>query len=156
MFPSRRSRFRSRTTDPYELQPAGSRNERKRSEACCRTTTDPRRVSKQVSREPPQAWLFGLVRFGAPGRTKSAAGRTKAPQASQFSAPQAGKNTRSAAICSSRSVFARAAPAEQQLRGPLVVHKQRRGPPRGRKLRRSSVLFFLFFPRGLKKKQHRA
>ena len=23
---------------------------------------DPRRVSKQVSREPPQAWLFGLVR----------------------------------------------------------------------------------------------
>ena len=49
---------------------------------CCCTTTDPRRVSKQVSREPPQAWLFGLVRFGAPGRTKSAAGRTKAPQAS--------------------------------------------------------------------------
>ena len=33
---------------------------------------DPRRVSKQVSREPPQAWLFGLVRFGAAGRTKSA------------------------------------------------------------------------------------
>ena len=24
---------------------------------------DPRRVSKQVSREPPQAWLFGLVRW---------------------------------------------------------------------------------------------
>ena len=36
---------------------------------------DPRRVSKQVSREPPQAWLFGLVRFRAAGRTKSAAGK---------------------------------------------------------------------------------
>ena len=36
---------------------------------------DPRRVSKQVSRELPQAWLFGLVRFRAAGRTKSAAGK---------------------------------------------------------------------------------
>ena len=38
---------------------------------------DPRRVSKQVSREPPQAWLFGLVR-SAPQAER------KAPQASQF------------------------------------------------------------------------
>ena len=53
---------------------------------------DPRRVSKQVSREPPQAWLFGLVRLAPQAeRTKSAAGRRKAPQASQFSAPQAEK-----------------------------------------------------------------
>ena len=51
---------------------------------------DPRRVSKQVSREPPQAWLFGLVR-SAPQAER------KAPQASQFSAPQAGKIARS--IC---------------------------------------------------------
>ena len=105
---------------------------------------DPRRVSKQVSREPPQAWLFGLVRFGAAGRTKSAAGRTKAPQASQFSAPQAGKITRPAAICSSRSVFARAAPAEQHRRGPLVVHKQRRGPPRGASFAEALCCFFFF------------
>ena len=52
---------------------------------------DPGRVSKQVSRELPQAWLFGLVRL-APQAER------KAPQASQFSAPQAGKFTRSAAI----------------------------------------------------------
>ena len=51
---------------------------------------DPRRVSKQVSREPPQAWLFDLVR-SAPQAER------KAPQASQFTAPQAGKNARS--IC---------------------------------------------------------
>ena len=51
---------------------------------------DPRRVSKLVSREPPQAWLFGLVR-SAPQAER------KAPQASQFSAPQAGKIARS--IC---------------------------------------------------------
>ena len=51
---------------------------------------DPGRVSKQVSREPPQAWLFGLVR-SAPQAER------KAPQASQFSAPQAGKIARS--IC---------------------------------------------------------
>ena len=51
---------------------------------------DPRRVSKLGSREPPQAWLFGLVR-SAPQAER------KAPQASQFSAPQAGKIARS--IC---------------------------------------------------------
>ena len=51
---------------------------------------DPRRVSKQVSKEPPQAWLFGLVR-SAPQAER------KAPQASQFSAPQAEKISRS--IC---------------------------------------------------------
>ena len=51
---------------------------------------DPRRVSKQVSREPPQAWLFGLVRSAQQAERK-------APQASQFSAPQAGKIARS--IC---------------------------------------------------------
>ena len=37
---------------------------------------DPRRVSKQVSREPPQAWLFGLVRL-APQAER------KAPQAEE-------------------------------------------------------------------------
>ena len=101
---------------------------------------DPRRVSKQASRELPQAWLFGLVRL-APQAER------KAPQASQFSAPQAEKNTRSAAIpCSSRSVFARAALAEQHLR-PLVVHKG--GPPREGASFCTEALccFFSFFPR---------
>ena len=79
---------------------------------------DPRRVSKQVSREPPQAWLFGLVRFGAAGRTKSAAGKPI----------QRAAGRKNCAIdllrspCSSRSVVARAALTEQRLR-PLVVHK---------------------------------
>ena len=37
---------------------------------------DPRRVSKQVSREPPQAWLFGLVCLAPQAeRMKSAAGK---------------------------------------------------------------------------------
>ena len=94
---------------------------------------DPRRVSKQVSREPPQAWLFGLVRLAPQAeRTKSAAGRRKAPQASQFSAPQAEKICgvlRSP--CSSRSGFACAALAEQQHVPPLVIHK---GPREGKSL----------------------
>ena len=102
---------------------------------------DPRRVSKQASRELPQAWLFGLVRL-APQAER------KAPQASQFSAPQAEKNSRSAAIpCSSRSAFARAALAEQHLR-PLVVHKG--GPPRESAsfCTEASVYFFVSRRRG--------
>ena len=99
---------------------------------------DPRRVSKQVSREPPQAWLFGLAE-----RTKSAAGRRKAPQASQFSAPQAEKICgvlRSP--CSSRSGFACAALAEQQHVPPLVIHK---GPREGKSLLQKRLLCVLFF-----------
>ena len=103
---------------------------------------DPRRVSKQVSREPPQAWLFDLVR-SAPQAER------KAPQASQFSAPQAGKITRDLlrSPFSSRSVFARAALAEQHL-WPLVVHK---GPPREgasfcTKSRKGLWLFFFYPP----------
>ena len=64
---------------------------------------DPRRVSKQVSREPPQAWLFGLVR-SAPQAER------KAPQASQFSAPQAGKIARSI-CCDLPALLARVSPA---------------------------------------------
>ena len=98
---------------------------------------DPGRVSKQVSRCRAAAGLaLWPGSFGAAGRTKSAAGKP-------FSAPQAEKITRSAAIpCSSRSVFARAALAEQHLR-PLVVHK---GPPRegASFCTEASVAFFLF------------
>ena len=111
---------------------------------------DPRRVSKQVSREPPQAWLFGLVRLAPQAeRTKSAAGRRKAPQASQFSAPQAEKICgvlRSP--CSSRSGFACAALAEQQHVPPLVIHK---GPREGKSLFRSVCAVFLFFTRAMRK-----
>ena len=89
---------------------------------------DPGRVSKQVSRELPQAWLFGLVRLAPQAERKAPQAEFSAPQASQFSAPQARKFTRSLrSPCSSRSVFARAALAEQHLR-LLVVHKG--GPPR--------------------------
>ena len=156
--------FRHRITGPYELQPAGISNERKRSEACCCTTTgafacchlfarkpDPRRVSKQVSREPPQAWLFGLVRLAPQAeRTKSAAGRRKAPQASQFSAPQAEKiRGVLRSPCSSRSGFACAALAEQQHVPPLVIHK---GPREGKSLLQKRLLCcFSFFTRAMRK-----
>ena len=106
---------------------------------------DPRRVSKQVSREPPQAWLFGLVRLAPQAeRTKSAAGRRKAPQASQFSAPQAEKiRGVLRSPCSSRSGFACAALAEQQHVPPLVIHK---GPREAKAyIAEASVLFFFFY-----------
>ena len=59
---------------------------------------DPGRVSKQVSRELPQAWLFGLVRLAPQAERKAPQAEFSAPQASQFSTPQARKFTRSAAI----------------------------------------------------------
>ena len=119
---------------------------------CCCTTTDPRRVSKQVSREPPQAWLFGLVRLAPQAeRTKSAAGRRKAPQASQFSAPQAEKiRGVLRSPCSSRSGFACAALAEQHV-PPLVVHK---GPREGEGkslLQKRLLCCFSFFTRATRK-----
>ena len=112
---------------------------------------DPRRVSKQVSREPPQAWLFGLVRLAPQAeRTKSAAGRRKAPQASQFSAPQAEKiRGVLRSPCSSRSGFACAALAEQQHVPPLVIHK---GPREGKSLLQKRLLCcFSFFTRAMRK-----
>ena len=107
---------------------------------------DPRRVSKQVSREPPQAWLFGLVRLAPQAeRTKSAAGRRKAPQASQFSAPQAEKiRGVLRSPCSSRSGFACAALAEQQHVPPLVIHKG----PRAKAYCRSVCCAVFLFLRG--------
>ena len=108
---------------------------------------DPRCVSKQASRELPQAWLFGLVRLAPQAeRTKSAAGRRKAPQASQFSAPQAEKiRGVLRSPCSSRSGFACAALAEQQHVPPLVIHK---GPREGKSLlQKSAGCCFSFFTR---------
>ena len=105
---------------------------------------DPRRVSKQVSREPPQAWLFGLVRL-APQAER------KAPQAEEKRRRQANSARRRPenlrdllrSPCSSRSVFARAALAEQHLR-PLVVHKG--GPPReGASFCTEALWLFSFF-----------
>ena len=103
---------------------------------------DPRRVSKLVSREPPQAWLFGLVRL-APQAER------KAPQAEEKRRRQANSARRRPenlrdllrSPCSSRSVFARAALAEQHLR-PLVVYK---GPPREGASFCTEALW-LFFP----------
>ena len=112
---------------------------------------DPRRVSKQVSREPPQAWLFGLVRLAPQAeRTKSAAGRRKAPQASQFSAPQAEKiRGVLRSPCSSRSGFACAALAEQQHVPPLVIHK---GPREAKAYCRSLLCAVFLFLRGRREK----
>ena len=99
---------------------------------------DPRRVSKQVSREPPQAWLFGLVR-SAPQAER------KAPQASQFSAPQAEKNTRSAAISLLFSLGFRSR-CSRRAAPPAARCSQRRTAERGRKLLyRLCAVFFLFF-----------
>ena len=108
---------------------------------------DPHRVSKQASRELPQAWLFGLVRL-APQAER------KAPQAEEKRRRQANSARRRPenlrdllrSPCSSRSVFARAALAEQRLR-PFVVHKG--GPPREGASFCTEALccFFLFFPR---------
>ena len=64
---------------------------------------DPRRVSKQVSREPPQASLFGLVRL-APQAEKRRRPSDKRRRPSQFSAPQAEKY---AACCDLPALFAR-------------------------------------------------
>ena len=101
---------------------------------------DPRRVSKQVSREPPHAWLFGLVR-SAPQAER------KAPQASQFSAPQAGKIARSI-CCDLPALLARLLLAllSQSSASGLRSLFTRRTAERGRKSFscRSSVLFFFF------------
>ena len=105
---------------------------------------DPRRVSKQASRELPQAWLFGLVRL-APQAER------KAPQAEEKRRRQANSARRRPenlrdllrSPCSSRSVFARAALAEQRLR-PFVVHKG--GPPReGASFCTEALCCFFFF-----------
>ena len=64
---------------------------------------DPGRVSKQVSRELPQAWLFGLVRL-APQAEKRRRPSDKRRRPSQFSAPQAEKY---AACCDLPALFAR-------------------------------------------------
>ena len=108
---------------------------------------DPRRVSKQVSREPPQAWLFGLVR-SAPQAER------KAPQASQFSAPQAGKIARSI-CCDLPALLARlllALLSQSSASGRSLF--TRRTAERGRKsfscrisLMKASVAFFLLLPR---------
>lgn len=69
---------------------------------CCTTTgrsaanslLNPSKLAagRASSREAPQAWLFGLA-FGSAPQAEQ-----KAPQASQFGAPQAGKIMRSAGI----------------------------------------------------------
>ena len=105
---------------------------------------DPRRVSKQVSREPPQAWLFGLVRSAQQAERK-------APQASQFSAPQAGKIARPAAICDLPALLARfslALLSQSSTSGRSLFTKDRR--ERARKLlhRSSAAFFFLSRRRG--------
>ena len=85
---------------------------------------DPRRVSKQVSREPPQAWLFGLVRL-APQAEKRRRPSDKRRRPSQFSAPQAEKY---AACCDLPA--RRAALAEQHV-APAARCSQRTARRRG-------------------------
>ena len=100
---------------------------------------DPRRVSKQVSREPPQAWLFGLVR-SAPQAER------KAPQASQFSAPQAGKIARSI-CCDLPALLARlllALLSQSSASGRSLF--TRRTAERGRKHESVCGFFFFYFP----------
>ena len=84
---------------------------------------DPGRVSKQVSRELPQAWLFGLVRL-APQAEKRRRPSDKRRRPSQFSAPQAEKY---AACCDLPALFARFSLAllsqSSTSLPPLVVHK---------------------------------
>ena len=104
---------------------------------------DPRRVSKQVSREPPQAWLFGLVRLAPQAERKAPQAEFSAPQASQFSAPQAGKIARSAAISLLFSLGFRSRCSRRA--APPAARCLQRTAERGRKLlHRSSVAFFSF------------
>ena len=99
---------------------------------------DPRRVSKQVSREPPQAWLFGLVRFRAAGRTKSAAGKPIQRAAGR-------KNMWCAAISLLFSLGFRLRCSRRAAARPAARYSQ--GTARGQKLiaEASAVLFFFFY-----------
>ena len=106
---------------------------------------DPGRVSKQVSRELPQAWLFGLVRLAPQAERKAPQAEFSAPQASQFSTPQARKFTRSAAISLLFSLGFRSR-CSRRAAPPAARCSQRRTAERGRKLlHRSSVAFFFLF-----------
>ena len=110
---------------------------------------DPRRVSKQVSREPPQAWLFGLVRLALQAE-KRRRPSDKRRRPSQFSAPQAEKY---AACCDLPALFARFLLAllsqSSTSLPPLVVHK---GPQDEWAYCRSvSLCCFSFFTRATRK-----
>ena len=94
---------------------------------------DPGRVSKQVSRELPQAWLFGLVRLAPQAERKAPQAEFSAPQASQFSTPQARKFTRSAAISLLFSLGFRSR-CSRRAAPPAARCAQRRTAERGRKL----------------------
>ena len=106
---------------------------------------DPRRVSKQVIREPPQAWLFGLVRFRAAGRTKSAAGKPIQRAAGR-------KITPSAAISLLFSLGFRSRCSRKA--APPAARCSQRTAERGRKLLHRSVCdvggFFSFRRQGQK------
>ena len=109
---------------------------------------DPGRVSKQVSRELPQAWLFGLVRLAPQAERKAPQAEFSAPQASQFSTPQARKFTRSAAISLLFSLGFRSR-CSRRAAPPAARCAQRRTAERGRKLlvqntRKRLWLFFHF------------
>ena len=90
---------------------------------------DPRRVSKQVSREPPQAWLFGLVRLAPQAERKAPqAERKRRRQANSARRRPEKLRDRSAAIsllfslgCCSRCSHRAAPPAARCSQG---------GPPR--------------------------
>ena len=107
---------------------------------------DPGRVSKQVSRELPQAWLFGLVRLAPQAERKAPQAEFSAPQASQFSTPQARKFTRSAAISLLFSLGFRSRCSRRA--APPAARCSQRTAERGRKLlcTEASVAFFLFSP----------
>ena len=122
MFPSRRSRcFLFQAQNHRSVRVTTSRNQQRTKEErsvllynnrwiCLlpfARKPDPRRVSKQVSREPPQAWLFGLVRL-APQAEKRRRPSDKRRRPSQFSAPQAQKY---AACCDLPALLARVSPA---------------------------------------------
>ena len=93
---------------------------------------DPGRVSKQVSRELPQAWLFGLVRLAPQAERKAPQAEFSAPQASQFSTPQARKFTRSAAISLLFSLGFRSR-CSRRAAPPAARCSQRRTAERGKK-----------------------
>ena len=108
---------------------------------------DPGRVSKQVSRELPQAWLFGLVRLAPQAERKAPQAEFSAPQASQFSTPQARKFTRSAAISLLFSLGFRSR-CSRRAAPPAARCAQRRTAERGRKLlvQNTRKRLWLFFP----------
>ena len=108
---------------------------------------DPRRVSKQVSREPPQAWLFGLVRSAPQAERK----RRRQANSARRRPEKIRDLLRSALLARFSLVLL---PQSSNSGGRSLFTSKGADRREGASFARSSVLFFLFFreagPEGIK------